>query len=184
MDLNTTLQNEQSEFLLEEDNFLPYSCFPRPSLDAEYDEEEVANFVKELMYAMEHGEFSITSDESKTPAYTPHFSPDLTPERSKELTTYLDRLVKGGRDSEDSENRSSSFTKCDPRCIFFPDMSIRTTEEVEYDETLFCKRRKEPKIFKCGFDNKPIDWNRICPKWIAEVAKRNVEDMETKPNIK
>lgn len=58
---------------------------------------------------------------------------------------------------------------CDPKCPYFPDMSCDSWEMGEDG----IKRRKRPKVYKCLYDLKPIDWQRECPRILA---KDNVDN--------
>lgn len=54
------------------------------------------------------------------------------------------------------------MSKCITTCPYFPDMSLK--DGWIWDEELHVKRRKEPKVFRCGYDNHILDWEVDCPR--------------------
>jgi len=55
------------------------------------------------------------------------------------------------------------MSKCVTNCPYFPDMSIKDGDWV-WDEILHVKKRKERKVFRCGYDNHIINWEVECPR--------------------
>lgn len=66
--------------------------------------------------------------------------------------------------------------KCTPNCSYFPDMSIKEGEWVWDKEIPYVKRRKEPKEFRCGYDNHLIDWHIECPKKLNNLHLENLKE--------
>ena len=49
--------------------------------------------------------------------------------------------------------------QCFPNCPYFPDMNC---EDYRVDKNGL-KHREPPKVFRCCFDNHPINWTTPCP---------------------
>lgn len=56
------------------------------------------------------------------------------------------------------------MSKCNPKCPYFPDMSIKEGDWIYDKDKPYIKKRKNPKIFKCGYDDHPINWEIECPR--------------------
>jgi len=53
---------------------------------------------------------------------------------------------------------------CSIKCPYFPNMDVLPGNWVWDEKMPNVKRRKTPKVFKCGYDGHNIDWNRKCPR--------------------
>ena len=58
---------------------------------------------------------------------------------------------------------------CTVKCPYFPDMELSEQDWI-FDEKKNYKVRKNPKVFKCLYDGKPIDWNKQCD-YVIKVGK-------------